>query len=126
MTQAALHCLSVSGVFYGGEARLTGQDVLVSVLALVFRPLTLVAVKQLLGFLFLQALRAEKTVMARSQCMTKEVGTHSNSGDSGTHGRAYRRAVKRKPRLGKSKARALAILVTSNHEKAHFCLSGFA
>ena len=72
------------GVFYSGEARLTGQDVLVSVLALVFRSLTLMTVKQLLGFLFLQTLRAEeRIVMARSQCMTGEMGTQRNNGDSG-------------------------------------------
>lgn len=53
-------------LFLYGEARLTGQDVLVSVLALVFRSLTLMTVKQLLGFLFLQTLRAEeRIVMAR-------------------------------------------------------------
>lgn len=68
-------------LFNSGEARLTGQYVLVSVLALIFRSLALMTVKQVLGFLFLQALRAEeRTVMARSQCMTGEVGTRRHSG----------------------------------------------
>lgn len=69
--------------FCSGEARLTGQYVLVSVLALIFRSLALMTVKQVLGFLFLQALRAEeRIVMARSQCMTGEVGTRRHSGAS--------------------------------------------
>lgn len=81
---AALHCLSVSiWFFYSGETRLTGQYVLVSVLALIFRSLALMTVKQVLGFLFLQALRAEeRIVMARSQHMTGEVGTRRHSGGS--------------------------------------------
>lgn len=81
MAWTALHCLS--GFFYSGEARLTGQYVLVSVLALIFRSLAFMTVKQVLGFLFLQALRAEERVVtARSQCMTGEVGTRRHSGGS--------------------------------------------
>lgn len=87
-------------------------------------------VKQVLGFLFLQTLRAEdRTVMARSQCMTGEVGTQRNSGDSGdTWACSWgSREVKSKPRLAKFKVHALTVLVTCspNHEKARFNLTGF-
>lgn len=87
-------------------------------------------VKQLLGFLFLQTLRAEeRTVVARSQWMVGEVGTRRNSGDSGDTWACLggSREVKSKPRLEKSKVHGLTVLVTRSpkHEKAHFYLTGF-
>lgn len=59
-------------------------------------------VKQVLGFLFLQTLRAEESIiMARSQCMTGEVGTQRNSRDSGDTWACLwgSRELKSKPRL---------------------------
>lgn len=102
------------GFFYSGEARLTGQDVLVSVLALVFGSLALMTVKQVLGFLFLQALRAEeRIVMARPQCMTGEVGTRRHSGGSDDTRACCGGEVKTKPRLEKSEVCALTVFSDS-------------
>jgi len=89
-----------------------------------------VTVKQVLGFLFLQTLRAEeRTVMAWTQSMRGEVGTQWNRGDSGDARACLwgSREVKSKSGLEKSKVHALSVLVvhSPNHEKVPFYLTWF-